>query len=140
MNYIVKHKWLYYTIQFTWGLPMNIIGLCVFGFLRIVKKIKPKKFYNCWYMPVGNSWGGLELGTFFLIDKNESLHTKYHEAGHGLQNILWGPLFFFVIFIPSAIRYWYRNIRINMGLKNETDYDSIWFEGQATTWGRKYYE
>jgi hypothetical protein len=137
MDYIVKHKKLYYLLQFTWGLLMNIIGAAVFGALIVFGKKKPKKFGNCWYISVGKSWGGLELGTFFLTDSRESLSTKYHEAGHGLQNIVWGPLFPFVIGIPSALRYWYRKLTPN---KKHKPYDSIWFEGQATEWGRRYYD
>jgi hypothetical protein len=57
-----------------------------------------------------------------------------------LQNLIWGPLFPFVIAIPSAIRYWYRELKYyRKGLYPDTDYDSIWFEGQATKWGNKVY-
>ena len=51
-------------------------------------------------------WGGLELGCFFICSEGPTEHLLAHEAGHGLQNCLWGPLFPFVIMIPSAIRYW----------------------------------
>jgi hypothetical protein len=44
----------------------------------------------------------------------------------------------FVITIPSAIRYWYREIRARKGLKNETGYDDIWFEGDATRRGEEF--
>ena len=43
----------------------------------------------------------------------------------------------FVITIPSVIRYWYRNWALAQG-KKLPDYDAIWFEGQATKWGKKY--
>lgn len=140
MMTIVKNKWLYYLLQFTWGIVMNVLGVLVFAVLIIFGRKRPKKFKNCWYIVVGKNWGGLELGTFFLIDQNEHLSTKYHESGHGLQNIVWGPLFLFVIWIPSAIRYQYRELKYHRKGKNPpTDYDDIWFEGQATNWGHKYY-
>lgn len=45
----------------------------------------------------------------------------------------------FVITIPSIIRYWYRELKYNKkGLTPPTEYDDIWFEGQATKWGYKY--
>ena len=135
MKYIVKNKLLFYVIQFTWGLLMNLIGLLVFAFLILFLHKKPKKFFNHYYIAVGKSWGGLELGLFFLIDDSENDSTKYHEAGHGLQNIIFGPLFPFLIWIPSAIRYWYFNLTPN---KKHNEYDSIWFEGQATKLGRMY--
>jgi hypothetical protein len=62
-----------------------------------------------------------------------------HECGHGLQNIMFGPLFIFIIFIPSCIRYWYRELRYERkGIMPPTSYDSIWFEGWATELGKKY--
>lgn len=45
-----------------------------------------------------------------------------------------GPLFIFIVAIPSACRYHYQNYRSSKGLPNE-DYDAIWFEGTATKWG-----
>lgn len=140
MKFIIKHKWLYYLIQFTWGLPMNIVGLLVFLALIIFGKKKPQKFYNCWYIGIGKHWGGLELGTFFLTDDSAAYDIKTHEAGHALQNLIWGPLMPFVICIPSAFRYWYRELKYYKNrLVPPTNYDDIWFEGQATRWGNKYF-
>ena len=95
-------------------------------------------FHGRWYKIIGNGWGGVSLGCFFLC--GEDCQTDYlmsHECGHGLQNIIFGPLFPFLIAIPSAIRYWYQEIRYKKGLPNKS-YDAIWFEGQATNWGQKY--
>ena len=68
------------------------------------------------------------MGCFFLCDeesKNDD-HVRGHEMGHGLQNCLWGPLGIFVIFIPSAIRYWYRELKFyRKGLIPLTQYDDI---------------
>lgn len=142
IEYIVKHSWLYYLIQFTWGILMNIVGGLTFLVLMVCG-FKPKKFHNCFYIEVGEYWGGLELGTFFLCQKDSSESLKLHEAGHGIQNLFWGPLFPLVIGIPSAIRYWYREI---VYIVNEEKYyklppyDFIWFEGQASLWGERYYK
>ena len=138
MERIVNNKKLFYTLQFTWGLLMNIIGLLVFAVLIIFKKKKPKKFHNHYYIPMDGNWG-LEMGLFFLCDKDESTYILRHEAGHGLQNIIFGPFTIF-IWLASIIRFNYRELRVKLGLKNNTDYDSIWFEGQATELGYKYYK
>ena len=139
MKFIVKNKWLYYLIQFTWGALMNIIGALTFLVLMIFCKKKPKKFGNCWCISIGKNWGGLSLGTFFLTDENEYESTKYHEAGHAIQNLIWGPLFPLVIAIPSAIRYWHRKLKYTKkGLEPKTKYGDIWFEGQATIFGLEY--
>ncbi|MBO5712210.1 MAG: hypothetical protein J6R47_05160 [Acholeplasmatales bacterium] len=45
----------------------------------------------------------------------------------------------FVICIPSALRYWYRELRYNRkGITPPTKYDDIWFEDEATKLGRLY--
>ena len=76
---------------------------------------------------------------FFLVGSKCGTATKWHEHGHGVQNCFWGILFIPVIWIPSAIRYWYRHIRYtSKGIKAPTSYDSIWFEGDASAVGRKY--
>lgn len=184
------NKPLYYILNCTWGCIMTFIGAVVAFALLCVGK-KPQKHAGCTYFNVGKSWGGMELGFFFLTDSHDSQHTKNHEFGHSLQNCLWGPLFPFVVCIPSAIRYWLREFKTQKGKKMYSailtacialigvalllipltvfdiigcllilyaiiiavwlfkteipkyasgkyiDYDSIWFEGQASTWGEK---
>lgn len=129
-------KALFYILSFTWGLPMTLIGLVV-SLVLVIAGYKPKKHGWCYYFEVGKGWGGLELGAIFLTSKSAQESTRNHEHGHALQNCIWGPLFPFVIAIPSAIRYWYRNIRTRMGLENKTPYSSIWFEHQADVFGDK---
>ena len=66
-------------------------------------------------------------------------HTRRHEFGHSLQNLIFGPFTLFVVGIPSACRYWYQRIMQNKGKKFPADwYDSIWFEGGATKTGTKF--
>lgn len=120
---------------------MNVIGALTFLVLMVFFKKKPKKFRNCWYISIGKDWGGLELGTFFLTDEYENEGAKYHEAGHAIQNLIWGPLYPLVIGIPSAIRYWYRKLKYTKkGLTPKTNYHDIWFEGQATYLGLRFYK
>lgn len=49
-------------------------------------------------------WGGVSLGVFAFADEKMSEETVWHEMGHTLQYLMWGPLSLFVIFIPSFIR------------------------------------
>ena len=187
----------FWFIQSTWGCIMTLIG----GFTACVLMImgyKPKRFYNNIYFEVGENWGAISLGGFFICSKDSYYITKQHEAGHSIQNMLWGPLFPFVIGIPSLLRSQLRNqdshlkkslfnlvyflgaglattllaclgalvlhskwftisaevlrlyfIGLSIWLsaveipkydKQAVDYDSIWFEGQATKWGRKYFK
>ncbi len=133
---------IFYILSFTWGLPMTLIGAIAALFL-LCAGYKPKRFHHFIYFEVGENWGGFECGCFFIVNKNPTLHIKQHEAGHGIQNIIFGWLMPFVVSIPSLIRYWYREFLIRSGKKfywELPDYDSIWFEGQATRFGEKYFE
>ena len=62
-----------------------------------------------------------------------------HEYGHSLQNCILGPFMLIVVNLPSTVRYWYRRIAMSLGKAPKKPYDSIWFEGQATKWGREAY-
>lgn len=139
-----KNKFLFHLLSFTWGLPMTLLG-CIVALIMIVTGHKPQRFCDHIYFQVGETlWGGLELGwIFFLTDCRPSNHTKCHEVGHSIQACVFGPLMPFIISIPSAIRYWYREWLVRSGRKKYSelpDYDSIWFEGQASKLGEKYYQ
>jgi hypothetical protein len=127
------NKVLFNILSWTWGLPLTLIG----GFVTVILMIfgyKPKRWGSCIFIEIGEGWGGIEMGAFFVCSKTAKIHTKIHELGHGCQNCIYGPLMIPLVTIPSAIRYWYRRFRVRLGFSN-TDYDSIWFEKQATRLG-----
>ena len=129
------NRFFFYLLSFTWGLPMTLFGAVVFFILRLTGH-KAHRFGPCFFMAVGKRrWGGLEMGVFFLTDRYATVHICLHEAGHSLQNIVFGPLMPFLVSIPSAIRYWYRNLRALCHRPSSVPYDAIWFERQATEWG-----
>lgn len=98
-------KVMFYVLSCTWGIILTIMGAVV-ALALLITGHKPHKFYNSVYFRVGDNWGGFEMGPFFIIDKQGDLPTKQHEAGHGIQNIVLGPLMPFVVSIPSATRWW----------------------------------
>lgn len=115
------------------GKPLSFIGNVVYSVLFLMG-CKPKNFYDiCQYFEIGQGWGGLSLGWFFICCKNSSDSLKCHEVGHTLQNANIGGWHMLALSLGSAARYWYREI---FGAK--TPYDSWWFEGQATELGTKY--
>lgn len=131
----MRNKVLYYTLSFTWGLPMTLIGL-VSALALIATGHKPNTFVGSIRFNVGESWGAVSLGIVIISCKTCSTMTLRHEFGHSLQNCVYGFFMPFLIGIPSAIRYWYREIRY--WRRDEfppTQYDDVWFEGQATRWG-----
>ena len=189
---------VFWLMQCTWGIIMTLIG-AIAAVGLILTGHKPKTMGPTIYFEVGENWGGVNFGPFFICNRNAPIHIKYHESGHGLQNLLYGPLFPFIVAIPSITRYWLRemptrikksifnlfflvaslaittiiicftgpllhlhwltifieSLRVYLALisiwltlfeipKYDQDcsvsYDEIWFENQATRWGKKMYE
>lgn len=132
------NKILFYVLSFTWGIVMTLIGLMAACVLMILG-YKPEKYGYCLHFKVGNKWGGVSLGIVFITDKTPSEHTKMHEHGHSLQGCYFGPLMPFIVCIPSAVRYWYRELKYHRkGLMPPTQYDDAWFEGDATKRGTEF--
>ena len=102
-------KFIYYLLQWTWGLPMNIIGgiVCL---IALCCKCPVQKYRNAIEILVPQNFGGVELGMFFVRGK-DCPSVAPHEYGHTIQNLWWGPLFPFVVALPSAARYWIREIK-----------------------------
>ena len=127
-------KILFWCASLTWGGIMTWLG-AIIACAMILTGHKPKVFHYFVYFEMGEDWGGFEMGAFFFVNRSPTLHIKQHEAGHGSQNIIFGVFMPFIVSIPSAIRYWYRRFK-----RDELPpYDSIWFEGQATRLGKKYF-
>lgn len=115
------------------GKPLSLIGDIIYSVLSSMG-YKPKDFYDiCSYFEIGENWGGLSLGWFFICCKDSSESLKCHEVGHTLQNANIGGYKMLFLSLGSVARYWYREI---FGIT--TPYDSWWFEGQATELGTKY--
>lgn len=105
--------------QCTWGFIMTFIGAIV-AFALILMGNKPQTLGPIIYIQVGKNWGGISLGGFFFCDADCENDIKYHEAGHAIQNLIFGPLFPFLVGIPSLIRCMLRerNSRLKKSLFN----------------------
>ena len=137
---MIKNKFLFYFLSFTWGLPMTLIG-CIAATILFVAGYRPYKYGYCYCFEVGEGWGGVNLGIFILISKTHLERTKAHEHGHALQSCWFGPFMPFVVGIPSAIRYWYREWLVCSGRKQYVElpqYDSVWYEGSASELGHQF--
>lgn len=133
---VPNKRWLYYLIQFTWGLPINIIGAVVAGVLLLCKK-RPYwyEWHLCFELPTRS---GMNLGIFVMLPHSALMNMKMHEIGHGIQNMYVGPMFIGSIAITSVIRFWWRKLLFHLGKEPKTQYDDVWFEGQATRLGKKF--
>ena len=147
-KFLMKHMWLYYVLNYTWGIITTIIGWIVYVFVRLFlhTRVSEKgKFGPCHWLMIGSNWGGVSIGRIFLVadymGKVWTLHTKCHETGHSFQNAIWGPLAIFLIYISSVCRYWYQ-VYCNkkcVVLSNEW-YELFWAEQSATDIGVHYLE
>ncbi len=100
-------KPLFYIIQWTWGLSVNLIGLIPYLFC-VAKGYRREKFGNAYIVYVPWNQGGLTLGLFIFMRENHpnetwTYNTRIHEYGHTWQCLLLGPLYWLVICIPSFI-------------------------------------
>lgn len=141
-EFLVKHRKLYYALACTWGIIMTVAGYIVSSVLYVVKlfvkdkvKITFKPYFWIYNISVGpDYWGGCELGLCFLRDQKTNGSLDAHEFGHTFQNCLLGPLFPFIVAIPSATRWWTRELNKDPN-KKFAPYDSAWFEDAATQCG-----
>lgn len=140
---LIKHKKLIYILNYTWGILTTLVGWIVYAIINTLLKnkcvIETGKFAHCKYTLMKGNWGGVSIGmTIFM----SSLSLKNHELGHSVQNAILGPLFIFLVAIPSVIRYYYRDYCVKKHGDEENfalpAYDKIWFEGSATYIGDYY--
>ena len=132
---------LYWLILLTWGALSTLPGLIIALGLIICGK-KPQRIGPMFYFRIGRNWGGCEMGGMFLRDTTSTEHVTYHEAGHSIQTLMFGPLMLPLISIPSFLRYHYRNLVKKCSperAKKLPPYDAIWFEGMATRLGKRYF-
>lgn len=125
---IIRYPIIYYLLSFTWGIVMTIIGLLVSLVLLFIST--PIRYNLTYYFQLGEYWGGITLGMMFITDKRPGTIPD-HEFGHTVQNCIYGPLFPFLIALPSLIR---------ANFIPYSDYDAIWFEKSATKIGKMYKE
>ena len=139
---MILSKKIYWALSLTWGLILTLLGLTTAVVLLCCGKKSYRNMYG-YYFVVGKNWGGFNMGPISVVSENPSYHTLNHEFGHSIQNCYFGPLMPFIVAIPSAIRYWYREFLIRTGRKKWSElrpYDEAWFEGTATQLGDRYFD
>lgn len=129
---------LFWILSLTWGIILTLPGLII-TFVLIITGHKVYKNGCSYIVEVGGDWGGLEFGAvalcgnYYNTNRNWFEHTRRHEFGHNIQNIIFGPIQI-IWSLCSAIRYWYRKLNPS---KIHTKYDDFWVEGTATKMGYK---
>ena len=115
----------------------TLIGIIVAIPLLILGKYKGK-FCGQFVFAIGKEWGGFSIGLTMVVSNDCFGDEKImqHEFGHSIQACIMGPLFIFLVAIPSTFRYWYRVLHLT---KLHSAYDDIWFEHEATYLGTQEY-
>lgn len=124
----------YIIMQCTWGLLQSLAG-CI---LYLGNRKKEHFWYHGARVTYWGNRGGISLGMFiFLPDtcKGER-DLLVHEYGHTIQSMLLGPLYLFVIGVPSIswamIPYFIKKRR-----EKKMSYYSFYTESWANRWGEK---
>lgn len=100
-------EWIAYVLLFIWQLPQNIVGMLfwlVFKIKGSVSSIASTKWAKAFKSK--SMSGGISLGSFcFLSDygaANEKL-VAHELKGHAWDSRLMGPLYLFIVGIPSLL-------------------------------------
>lgn len=131
---------LYYFLQWTWGIVQNLVGLVMRIFL-LIKYRKNKKdsfrFFSAQVTEWSKEHGSMGMGMFIFYghkgekDENEIL---VHEYGHTWQSAVLGPFYLLVIGLPSFI--WavlpvFQKMRKEKNIRYTAFYPEAW----ANKWG-----
>lgn len=133
---------MFYFIQFTWGLPVNIFSGIAFLIFRIMK-YRQESFYfsRITYLPTKRAIGVFSLGIFIFASISETEWETYggsensiHEYGHVCQALILGPFYWIFVAIPSLIWFWlYEGYRE----KYNIPYESLYCESWASRLGKR---
>lgn len=132
---------IFYLIQFTWALPVNLVGLIMYA-IAILSGCKHERFYNAFVVDIPSKQllYALSLGVFIFrlvkagepMGKNWSRDILVHEYGHTYQAMILGPLYWFVVGIPSFI---WLNLFAKYRIRNNISYYDFYTEEWANRLG-----
>ena len=128
---------LFFLCQWTWGLPVNLIGGLLY--LALYRKCRHERFNNAFITLVPWKFGGLSMGQFiFMADHGREPwtgDTRIHEYGHTIQCLLLGPLYWFAVGVPSFV--WCTFLE-GFRRKRNISYYRLYCEKWANAWGEKW--
>ena len=130
---------LFYLVQWTWGLTVNLAGGIAFWICTKIKGYRWQHFGYAKIVYVPWKGGGLSLGLYIFMKDNHknkkwTYNTRIHEYGHTWQCLLLGPLYWVVIALPSFI---WCNCFAKYREKNNVSYYKLYCESWANNWGEK---
>lgn len=125
-------KFLFYLLSCTYGIIQTLIGAFVF-----LLKIRKKHFlFHGAIVTEWNYGGSVSFGLFIFVNKyQKDYRLLKHEYGHTIQGLILGPLWIFVIGLPSLI---WCGCFGNYRFKHNISYYSFYTESWANRLSKKY--
>ena len=131
---------LFYLVQWTWGLPVNLVGGIAFLICTKLLGRRYQRFGYAYIVYLPWKQGGLSMGLFiFMRDqhpkKEWTYNARIHEYGHTWQCLLLGPLYYIVIALPSMI---WCNCFESWRKKHGVSYYKLYCEAWANAFGQRF--
>ena len=126
---------LFYLLQWTWGIFQNVLGFFVFVFLHLKDKDRKVFMYKGAIVTMWKQKTSASLGMFIFLGIADR-RILIHEYGHSIQSIILGPLYLPFIGIPSLIWCHHPTLR-KLRRKGTYRYSSFYTEKWANHLGEK---
>lgn len=100
-------NYLIFAILFIWQLPQNIVALVMMPFLGKLRLISYRQF--CFAFEGSKMMGGISLGNFAFLSPRSAKSPEsvaHEQLGHTVDSKLMGPLYLFIIGLPSVLHAW----------------------------------
>lgn len=94
-------------LSFVWQLPQSILGLLMLIFFAVFGKVRLVSYKKlCFCFEADLMSGGISLGNFAFVSEYSAKRAAvvaHEQEGHTWDSKLMGPLYLFIIGIPSLI-------------------------------------
>lgn len=93
---------IYYSLQMTWGILQNVLGLFVWLYVLATGPKEKRHFFYGALVTRWNLKASMSLGMFLFLGTDDE-RVIVHEYGHSIQSLILGPFYLPIIGIPSFI-------------------------------------
>lgn len=130
---------LYALVQWTWGLPQNVLGAALYFWFR-ARGCPWFRYQGAHALVWTVKSGSMSMGSFLFLHpswtpKDQALLA--HEYGHSIQSLYFGPLYLLTVGLPSII--WAGTPALQRRRRERhVDYYSVYPENWATRLGARY--
>ena len=124
--------WLVYALLCIWQFPQFIVAILMLPFMGKLNLVANRHYNLCF--EGSKMRGGISLGPISYVQKGSSLMTIAHEVdGHTKDSKIFGPLYLFVIGIPSIMWAWKYDHKKHCYYDFYTERRANEFAGRQTT-------